>query len=121
MNKRGKRDQIIWLCFIGVWWVFFLVSIIFAMIVSGCNNVMVRSSEPYGVAGHPYECTAEVWDCCVSAPWKVTEGPEGIWYAVATITWPFWLVDEVLEVACDTVMLPADATYYYCHKKETKR
>lgn len=85
-----------------------------ALTLGGCCNFIVRkgnSHGPYMCAEHPYWCTAYVWTSSVSAPWKLGNGPDGIWEAFATLTWPFWVVDEVCEAALDTVFLPVDATY----------
>lgn len=88
-------------------------------VLAGCCNIMTRTearNAPYGCARHPYYCTASVWSDCVCAPYYAMGGnaPDpsgGIWYAFATVTWPFWVVDEVCEAALDTVFLPADLTY----------
>ena len=67
----------------------------------------------YVCSPYPYWATASVWEECVCAPLKVDSktGSDGIWYAFATVSWPFWVVDEVCEVALDTVFLPVDGIY----------
>ena len=68
-------------------------------------------------APSPYYCTATLWTDCVCAPFRAFGGGVSTagrtWDAVATVTWPFWVVDEVCEVALDTVFLPVDVIYSF--------
>lgn len=121
MKRRRDRSAVAqaWWAFILMLWVMFAVSVIFiCLLFGGCCNVYMRSearTSPYWVADRPYYCTAEVWDCCVCAPihkWKNRGGAYGqVWYTFATLTWPFWAVDEVCEVVGDTLFLPVDGAY----------
>lgn len=105
--------------FVAVWGMFF--AIFWAIVLlfgGGCCNIAVRSESgkrsPYFLQPHPYYSTAEVWDNCICAPSHLNGGPDAIWSAVATVTWPLWVVDEACEVVLDTIFLPLDATYYCC-------
>lgn len=105
--------------FVAAWGMFF--AIFWAIILlfgGGCCNIAVRSQSgkrsPYFLQPHPYYSTAEAWSDCVCAPFQLGSSNDPIWTSFATLTWPFWLVDEVAEVALDTIFLPFDATYYCC-------
>ena len=80
----------------------------------GCANLNERLSAPYACARSPYYCTAEAWTDCVCAPFNLGNSQDPIWTCFATLTWPFWLADEVAEVALDTVFLPVDGIYALC-------
>lgn len=100
------------------WWRrIFAVALV--MLTYGCANLNERLSAPYACARSPYYCTAEAWTDCVCAPFKLGNGnsQDPIWTCFATLTWPFWLVDEVAEVALDTVFLPVDGIYALCKAK----
>lgn len=85
---------------------------------TGCANLVERiNHKPYACARSPYYCTAEAWTDCVCAPFKLGNSQDPIWTCFATLTWPFWLVDEVAEVALDTVFLPVDGIYALCKDK----
>lgn len=105
--------------FVAVWGAFFLVFWTIAVLfLGGCCNIAVRSESgkrsPYFLQPHPYYSTAQVWEDCICAPAHLNGGPDAIWSAIATLTWPLWVVDEACEVVLDTIFLPADATYYCC-------
>ena len=105
--------------FVAVWGMFFAVFwTIVLLLWGGCCNIAVRSESgkrsPYFLQPHPYYSTATVWDDCICAPWEHQGGPDAIWSAVATLTWPTWVVDEACEVVLDTIFLPADAMCYSC-------
>ena len=89
-----------------------------AVLAAGCCNFVERtnSEPPYVVAEHPYQYTVQVWGDCISAPFRLSgkNGADNVWYAMATVTWPFWLVDELGEVCLDTLFLPADGVYALC-------
>ena len=119
LEERGLTHRefflLMWVLFFGL---FFAV----AALCGGCCKISVRASNgrymgPYMCAPYPYNCTSEVWSDCICAPWKLKSGPDSIWYGIATMTWPFWVVDEVCEVALGTVFLPVDATYLCCKRK----
>ena len=120
-RKIGWRGMLV-LAWLLVFSFFFAI----ANIGGGCCNITTRgtrtATKPFWVARHPYYCTAAVWSDSICAPFKVmgTNGADGIWYSVATVTWPFWVVDEVFEVVGDTVFLPADATYL-CLRNDNQR
>ncbi len=88
--------------------------------LSGCCNIITRVEgefAPYACAPHPYYCTAETWPdvalsrtylCCTAA-------------RLAAELWPIAVVDEVFEVACDTVLLPVDLTGLYCRTDEQRK
>lgn len=78
---------------------------------SGCMNLWTRSGKPYACAPYLYYCTAEAWTDCVCAPFQRGSSNDPIWTSFATLTWPFWVVDEVAEAALDTVFLPVDGIY----------
>lgn len=92
-------------------------------LLSGCCNIGVRSrtvytsSAPEWCSPHPYFCTQKVFEEAVSAPWRtlfggtMRFGERGIGDAWCTVTWPFWAVDELFEIAADTLFLPVDAVY----------
>ena len=102
--------------------------------IAGCANWVVRSDDievfcgrergtPYLLAPYPYYCTASVFHDAVCAPFRAftnNSGPDGIADAIYTVTWPAWVVDDVMEVVFDTVFLPADAIYA-CVKPEPYR
>lgn len=105
--------------FVVAWGMFFAVFwTIVLLFGGGCCNIAVRSESgkrsPYFLQPHPYYSTARVWDDCICAPAHLDDGPDAIWSAVATVTWPLWVVDEACEVVLDTIFLPLDATYYCC-------
>lgn len=91
--------------------------VIVILCLSGCMNVWSRSAKPYLCARHPYYCTAVAWTDCVCAPLHIGNSNDPIWTSLATLTWPFWVVDEVAEVAIDTVFLPVDGIYAICKDK----
>jgi len=90
---------------------------------TGCVNCLKRCEEGtsfYRTAGwhgreHPYRSTKEIWDC-VCLPFN-GGGDDPILYGVVCITWPFWLVDDVLEGAVDTVLLPIDLIGKACSRE----
>lgn len=86
-------------------------------LLAGCANINVRTSKPYACAPHPYYCTERTWSRCVCAPFQFGSSNDPIWTSFATLTWPFWLVDEVAEVALDTVFLPVDGIYALCNNR----
>lgn len=94
-----------------------IIASIGVSLMTGCANLNVRLSKPYVCAKHPYYCTAEAWSDCVCAPFQLGSSNDPIWTSFATLTWPFWLVDEVAEVALDTVFLPVDGIYALCKDK----
>lgn len=105
--------------FVLAWGMFFVVFwTIVLLFGGGCCNIAVRSESgkrsPYFLQPHPYYSTVQVWDDCICAPAHLNDGPDAIWSAVATVTWPLWVVDEACEVVLDTIFLPFDATYYCC-------
>lgn len=117
--EKGKRCKAV---FVALWLMFFLAFLTVAILFGcGCCNIEVRShrgkSHPYFLQPHPYYSTAQVWDDCICAPAHLNGGTDAIWSAVATVTWPLWVVDEACEVVLDTVFLPVDATYYCCKGK----
>ncbi|MBR4258429.1 MAG: hypothetical protein IKQ17_05320 [Kiritimatiellae bacterium] len=99
------------------------IGCLMAVGVSGCANYLVRTGDenvrsrlgvdlPYACAPYPYLCTAEMWkpvslysfrhprpDCC------------GMPGALEIEFWPLFAVNEVCEVALDTIFLPVDLTY----------
>ncbi len=106
--------------FVVAWGMFFSVFWTIALLFGGgCCNIAVRSESgkrsPYFLQPHPYYSTEQVWDDCICAPAHLNDGPDAIWSAVATVTWPLWVVDEACEVVLDTIFLPLDATYYCCN------
>ena len=105
--------------FVTVWGIFFVVFWTIVLLFGcGCCNIFERSQSvehsPYFLQPHPYYSTATIWDACICAPAHLNGGPDAIWEAVATMTWPLWVVDEACEVVLDTIFLPFDATYYCC-------
>ena len=80
--------------------------------VSGCCNYATRTEgkvAPYACAPHPYYCTAEVWqDVAFTRKYDC-----GLAATCALMVWPITVVDEVCEVAFDTVFLPVDLTYLF--------
>ena len=87
--------------------------------VSGCCNIITRVEgefAPCACAPHPYYCTAEVWpDVALSRTYLC-----GTAFALARAVWPICVVDEVFEVAFDTVFLPVDLTGMYCRTDEQR-
>ena len=91
------------------------------LLCGGCCNIGTRFGAtrrtPVFCAPSPYYCTATLWTDCVCAPFRAFGGGVSTagrtWDAVATVTWPFWVVDEVCEVALDTVFLPVDVIYSF--------
>ena len=101
-----------------------LLVVMSAMMFSGCMNCLSRFEEGtsfYKTNGwngreHPYRSTKEIWDC-VCLPFG-DGGQDPILYGIVVcITWPFWLVDDVLEVAVDTVLLPVDLIGMSCSRE----
>ena len=120
-NERGEERRKISRkeFFVSAWLIFFLLLFFISVVCGGCANLLERTDgrdSPYALERHPYYSTEAVWRDCVSAPWKMSAGFENTWYAAATVTWPFWAVDEVLEAAVDTVMYPADAVWFHCFR-----
>ena len=92
-------------------------------LLAGCANILQRCDDyhaPYVCAKHPYYCTTSVWDDCVCAPFKLGDSNDPIWTSFATLTWPFWLLDEPCEVVLDTVFLPFDI-FATNQRKETNQ
>lgn len=90
------------------------------LLFGGCCNIMVRIDPPI-LCSAPYESTKNVWSDCICAPFQLGTSNDPIWTSLATITWPFWLMDGVCEVALDTAFLPVDAAYFwYVNKQERK-
>ena len=115
IHQGGRMTVLGWIAFIaGV----LAASAALAM-CGGCCNIVerctdsggLRNGSPYVCTSHPYYCTVAVWEDCICAPWSTVSGPDAIWPAIATVTWPFWIVDEVCEVVLDTVFLPVDGIY----------
>ena len=115
------------------WWrKIFAVALV--MLACGCVNIMERSEgiyttmgmecgSPYFCAKHPYHCTVTVAKDCLAAPYRwlvddYADWGEAVWGAFATLTYPFWIADEVCEIALDTVFLPCDI--YAANRKEAK-
>ena len=124
-NERGEERRKISRkeFFVSAWLIFFLLLFFISVVCGGCANLLERTDgrdSPYALERHPYYSTEAVWRDCVSAPWKMSAGFENTWYAAATVTWPFWAVDEVLEAAVDTVMYPADAVWFHCFREKRK-
>lgn len=104
---------------------------IMVLLLAGCANYAMRTDSsrrfgPYVCEPYPYAATAGVFDDCLLAPLRTfdvigdrTNDPIG--NALCTLTWPFWVVDEVFEVALDTVFLPVDAAYYFSFCGECQR
>lgn len=108
--------------------IFALVAILAIVAVSalcgGCCNIVQRSEgtyvtmgrecgSPYFCAKHPYYCTAATANDCLAAPYRVltddyADWGAAMWGAFATLTYPFWIADEICEIALDTVFLPCD-------------
>ena len=93
-----------------------IVFAVLCVLFGGCANIITRSGEneePILCSPYPYSSTCTIWSACVCGPFKLSEknGWDGMWYALATVTWPFWVVDEVFEVCLDTVFLPVDGIY----------
>ena len=85
-----------------------------------------RRSGPYACGPYPYASTAEVFDTCLLAPLRTYgviagRSNDPIGNALCTLTWPFWVVDEVGEVVLDTAFLPVDSVYYLFFKKGSQR
>ena len=78
--------------------------------LSGCCNYCTRTEgeiAPYACTPHPYYCTAEIWqDVALTRKYHC-----GTAAALAIQTWPISVVDEVCEVALDTVFLPVDLAW----------
>lgn len=93
-----------------------ITSIILLAVMSGCANIENRSGQngtPMFCSPSIYKSTEEVWNECVMAPFRLSkaDGGDGMWYAIATMTWPIWLADEVMETVLDTMFLPVDGIY----------
>lgn len=90
-------------------------------LLAGCANYVMRTecgrnSGPYACGPYPYAATAGVFDDCLLAPLRTFEilgdrTNDPIGNALCTLTWPFWVVDEVGEAVLDTAFLPVDSTY----------
>jgi len=100
-----------------------LLVVMSAMLFSGCMSCVSRCAEGasyYKTAGtngreHPYRATKEIWDC-VCLPFEGC-GRDPFFYSFVCVTWPFWLVDDVLEGAVDTVLLPVDLIGMSCSRE----
>ncbi len=83
--------------------------------IAGCCNYCTRTEgeiAPYACAPHPYYCTATIWpDVALTRKYHC-----GTAAAFARIAWPFSVVDEVGEVAFDTVFLPVDLMCLFTKK-----
>lgn len=104
---------------VAVWgMVFFVFWSLILLFGGGCCNMYTRTysskRKPIVATYHPYYCTSEVWSNCLCAPFRLSEKSDWgrMWCTIATVTWPFWIVDELCEVVLDTLFLPIDATYY---------
>lgn len=101
------------------------------LVSAGCANLGYRTESsnrrgPYGCTPHPYAATADVFDDCILAPfrvYKVIADPctDPIGDAWCTLTWPVWIVDEVGEIILDTAFLPVDSAYYFLFREENQR
>ena len=88
------------------------LAIVLLALCSGCCNLIGRCGEGTGYwstrgyhgISHPYRATKETWDIlCLP-------DQDPILSSYVMLTYPFWVVDEVLEAAVDTVFLPVDLT-----------
>ena len=88
--------------------------------LSGCCNINTRVKgefAPYACAPHPYFCTAEIWpDVALSRIYLC-----GTAAGIARGLWPISVVDEVFEVALDTVLLPVDLVGLCCRTDEQRK
>ena len=100
--------------------------------ICGCANIMERSEgtytmngmergSPYFCAPHPYYCTEAAAKDCLAAPYRLladdcADWGVALWSTFATLTYPFWIVDEVCEIVFDTVFLPCDIYALYRDK-----
>lgn len=108
-----------------------LLAIACAALLAGCANYAMRTdssrrSGPYVCEPYPYAATAGVFNDCLLAPLRAfdvipdrTNDPVG--NALCTLTWPFWVVDEVGEIVFDTAFLPVDSVYYFFFKEGDQR
>ena len=101
-----------------------------AALLAGCANYAMRTDSsrrfgPYVCEPHPYAATAGVFDDGLLAPLRAFEiidrDDDPIGTAFFTLTWPFWVVDEVGEVVLDTAFLPVDSVYYFFFREENQR
>ena len=89
--------------------------------LSGCCNCITRTEgngAPYACAPYPYYCTAETW------PGVILDYGDhycGTKVMLMRRMWLFCVVDEVFEVALDTVFLPVDLTSLYCFTNERRK
>ncbi len=89
--------------------------------LSGCCNIITRTEgngAPYACTPYPYYCTAEIW------PGVILD--YGDYYCGTKVMlmrrlWLLSVVDEVFEVALDTVFLPVDLTSLYCFTDERRK
>jgi hypothetical protein len=98
---------------------------------AGCASLTTRiqhdwRSGPYACGPYPYASTVEVFDTALLAPLRTygviaDRSNDPIGNALCTLTWPFWVVDEVGEVILDTAFLPVDSVYYFFFRKENQR
>ncbi len=89
--------------------------------VLGCCNIGMRADDelaPYACAPHPYFCTAGIWQYVVD---PTHDSYCGTMAYIMIELWPFFVVDEVFEVALDTVFLPVDLTSMYCLTEERRK
>lgn len=108
-----------------------LLAIACVALLAGCANYCMRTESgrrfgPYVCEPYPYAATAGVFDDCLLAPLRTFEilgdrTNDPIGNALCTLTWPFWVVDEVCEVVFDTAFLPVDSTYYFFFREENQR
>ena len=107
-----------------------LLAIACAALLAGCANFTMRTesgrrSGPYACGPHPYAATAGVFGDCILAPLRAFEIIDGrgdpVGDALCTLTWPFWVVDEVGEVVFDTAFLPVDSVYYFFFREGNQR
>ena len=88
----------------------------------GCCNCITRmegNGAPYVCAPYPYYCTAETW------PGVILDYGDhycGTKVMLMRRLWLFCVVDEMFEVALDTVFLPVDLTsLYFCSDERRKK
>jgi uncharacterized protein YceK len=101
------------------------------LLCTGCASLTTRiqcdwRSGPYACGPYPYAATAGVFDDCLLAPLRTFEiiadrHNDPVGNALCTLTWPFWVVDEVGEIVLDTAFLPVDSVYYFFFRKENQR
>ena len=89
--------------------------------LTGCCNIETRVDDefaPYACAPHPYYCTAETWPYVVNPAHNAACGRMA---AFMIQMWPIFVVDEVCEVALDTVLLPVDLIGQCCRTDEQRK